>query len=70
MNPYIQRNQTQSVLCLPLLNQGELVGVLYLENQLAAGASHQTSQILHLPPTQAAIAIENASSTHSYGPAK
>ncbi|MEH1934230.1 MAG: AAA family ATPase [Nostoc sp.] len=36
--PYIQQNQTQSILCLPLLNQGKLVGVLYLENKLAAGA--------------------------------
>ncbi|MEH2380884.1 MAG: AAA family ATPase [Nostoc sp.] len=36
--PYIQHNQTQSILCLPLLNQSKLVGVLYLENKLAAGA--------------------------------
>ncbi|MHC5755381.1 MAG: AAA family ATPase [Nostoc sp.] len=35
---YIQHNQTQSILCLPMLNQGKLVGVLYLENKLAAGA--------------------------------
>ncbi|GAP99887.1 AAA family ATPase [Leptolyngbya sp. NIES-2104] len=59
--PYIQRHRTQSLLCLPLLNQGELVGVLYLENQLAAGAfTPERSQILHLLSTQAAIAIENA----------
>ncbi|MBD0386065.1 MAG: PAS domain-containing protein, partial [Nostoc sp. C3-bin3] len=37
-DPYIQHNQTQSLLCLPLLNQSKLVGVLYLENQLATGA--------------------------------
>ncbi|MEH1939785.1 MAG: AAA family ATPase [Nostoc sp.] len=36
--PYIQQNQTKSLLCLPLLNQSKLVGVLYLENQLATGA--------------------------------
>ncbi|MEH1814513.1 MAG: PAS domain-containing protein, partial [Nostoc sp.] len=35
---YIQHNHTQSILCLPMLNQGKLVGVLYLENKLAAGA--------------------------------
>ncbi|WP_448265683.1 PAS domain-containing protein [Nostoc sp. DSM 114159] len=35
--PYIQQNQTKSLLCLPLLNQSKLVGVLYLENQLATG---------------------------------
>ncbi len=59
--PYIQRNQTQSILCLPLLNQSKLVGVLYLENQLAAGAfTPDRSQVLHLLSTQAAISIENA----------
>lgn len=59
--PYIQRNQTQSIFCLPLLNQGKLVGVLYLENQLASGAfTPEQSQILHLLSTQAAISIENA----------
>ena len=59
--PYIQHNQTQSIFCLPLLNQGKLVGVLYLENQLATGAfTPERSQVLNLLSTQAAIAIENA----------
>ncbi|MEH2107730.1 MAG: AAA family ATPase [Nostoc sp.] len=59
--PYIQHNQTQSILCLPLLNQGKLVGVLYIENQLAAGAfTPERSQVLNLLSTQAAISIENA----------
>ncbi|MBD2463489.1 AAA family ATPase [Oscillatoria sp. FACHB-1407] len=59
--PYIQRNQTKSLLCLPLLNQSKLVGVLYLENQLAIGVfTPERSQLLHLLSTQAAIAIENA----------
>jgi PAS domain S-box-containing protein len=59
--PYIQHNKTQSILCLPLLNQAKLVGVLYLENQLAAGAfTADRSQVLNFLSTQAAIAIENA----------
>ncbi|MEH2341281.1 MAG: AAA family ATPase [Nostoc sp.] len=59
--PYIQHNQTQSLLCLPLLNQSKLVGLLYLENQLASGAfTPERTQVLHLLSTQAAIAIENA----------
>ncbi|WP_442949666.1 PAS domain-containing protein, partial [Nostoc sp.] len=74
--PYIQHNQTQSILCLPLLNQGKLVGILYLENKLATGAftpervsfpaggcangDATRTQVLHLLSTQAAIAIENA----------
>ncbi|MEP0802797.1 AAA family ATPase [Funiculus sociatus] len=60
-DPYIQHHQTQSVFCLPLLNQSKLTGVLYLENQLATGAfTPEQSQILSLLSTQAAIAIENA----------
>jgi signal transduction histidine kinase/GAF domain-containing protein len=60
-DPYIQRHQARSVLCLPLLNQTKLVGVLYLENQLAVGVfSLERSQLLNLLSTQAAIAIENA----------
>ena len=60
-DPYIQNNRTQSLLCLPLLNQSKLVGVLYLENHLAAGAfTPERSQILTLLSAQAAIAIENA----------
>ncbi|MBW4428423.1 MAG: PAS domain S-box protein, partial [Nostoc desertorum CM1-VF14] len=59
--PYIQQNQPQSVFCLPLLNQAKLVGVLYLENRLAAGVfTPERAQVLQLLSTQAAIAIENA----------
>jgi len=59
--PYIQQNQPQSIFCLPLLNQAKLVGVLYLENRLAARVfTPERSQVLQLLSTQAAIAIENA----------
>ncbi|MBD2468897.1 AAA family ATPase [Nostoc sp. FACHB-145] len=59
--PYIQQNQTKSLLCLPLLNQSKLVSVLYLENRLVTGAfTAERSQLLNLLSTQAAIAIENA----------
>ncbi|WP_234017138.1 AAA family ATPase [Nostoc sp. 'Lobaria pulmonaria (5183) cyanobiont'] len=59
--PYVQHNQTKSIFCLPLLNQGKLVGILYLENQLATRAfTPERSQVLNLLSTQAAIAIENA----------
>jgi PAS domain S-box-containing protein len=60
-DPYIQHHQTQSILCMPMLNQGKLVGVLYLENQLATGAfTPERSQVLNLLSTQAAISIANA----------
>ncbi len=35
-DPYFQRNQTKSVLCLPLLQKGDLSGIVYLENNLFA----------------------------------
>jgi predicted ATPase/signal transduction histidine kinase/DNA-binding NarL/FixJ family response regulator len=60
-NPYILSHQPKSVLCLPLLNQGKLVGILYLENHLATGAfTPERVDILNLLSSQAAISIENA----------
>ena len=35
-DPYIQHNHPQSMLCSPILSQGKLVGLVYLENTLAA----------------------------------
>ncbi|MEH1823105.1 MAG: AAA family ATPase [Nostoc sp.] len=58
---YMQRTQPQSVLCTPIINQGRLVGIIYLENQLTQGVftSDRLSAINFLC-TQAAIALENA----------
>ncbi|MEH2244214.1 GAF domain-containing protein [Nostoc sp.] len=58
---YIQHNQIQSIFCLPLVKQGKLAGVLYLENQLATGVfTPKQVQVLHLLSTQAAIAKKTA----------
>ena len=35
-DPYIRGSQARSVLCLPLITQAKLIGVLYLENNLAS----------------------------------
>ena len=37
-DPYIRERQTRSILCLPLINQGKLNGVVYLENNLTRSA--------------------------------
>jgi len=59
--PYIKEHQTKSVLSAPLLNQGKLVGIVYLENNLSAGAfTPERLEILNLLSSQAAISIENA----------
>ncbi|MGV2389889.1 MAG UNVERIFIED_CONTAM: GAF domain-containing protein [Microcystis novacekii LVE1205-3] len=35
---YIVAKQTKSMLCTPLLNQGQIKGIVYLENNLTTGA--------------------------------
>lgn len=60
-DPYIVTHQTQSAICMPLLQQGQLVGMLYLENNLITGAfTDEHLQILGILATQAAISLENA----------
>ena len=63
-DPYIRQHQVRSVLCLPLVNQAKLIGVLYLENNLAPRVFPPTRMaLLKLLASQAAIAIER---THLY----
>jgi PAS domain S-box-containing protein len=58
---YIQKKHPRSVFCLPLINQGKLVGVLYLENNLAPGVfTSKQLAILGLIASEAAIALEQA----------
>jgi class 3 adenylate cyclase len=60
-DPYISRNQTKSILCAPLINQGKLSGILYLENNLTTGAfTPDRLEVLNILSAQAAISIENA----------
>jgi predicted ATPase/signal transduction histidine kinase/CheY-like chemotaxis protein len=58
---YIARTKSKSVLCLPLLRQATLIGVLYLENDLAHHAfTRDRIAVLGLLASQAAISLENA----------
>ena len=58
---YISSNKIKSVLCLPILNQGKLIGILYLENNLAENNfTSERLEVLKLISTQVAISIENA----------
>ncbi|MBD2678662.1 MULTISPECIES: AAA family ATPase [Nostoc] len=60
-DPYIQRQQPKSILCSPILHQGKLLGVLYLENNLVTGAfTNDRVELLNLLCAQAAISLENA----------
>jgi diguanylate cyclase (GGDEF)-like protein len=57
---YFREHAPKSLLCLPLVKQGSLVGVLYLENRLTPGAFSERTQVLELLASQAAISLENA----------
>ncbi len=60
-DPYIIRQQPKSILCSPILRQGKLMGVLYLENNLTKGAfTSDRVELLNLLCAQAAISLENA----------
>ncbi|MEG4817312.1 AAA family ATPase [Microcoleus sp. K5-D4] len=58
---YLMEKKPKSVLCAPILNQGKLIGLLYLENNLTIGAfTEDRTEIIQLLCAQAAISIENA----------
>lgn len=60
-DPYLRAETPRSLLCMPVLRRGKLVGLLYLENRLATGAftaGHVAT--LEMVVLQAAISIENA----------
>ena len=60
-DPYIVQHAPQSLLATPILYQGRSAGVIYLENNLAAGAfTPERVEVLRLLTAQAAISLENA----------
>jgi GAF domain-containing protein len=59
-DPYVVQHRARSVLCLPLLNQAKLIGVLYLENSLASRVFVPARiAVLKLLASEAAISLEN-----------
>ncbi len=61
MDAYVLAQQPKSLLCTPILNQGKLVAILYLENHVTVGAfTSDRVQLLNFLCTQAAISLENA----------
>ncbi|MBE9129116.1 MULTISPECIES: hybrid sensor histidine kinase/response regulator [unclassified Coleofasciculus] len=58
---YIIHSQPKSILCTPIVHQGKLIGLLYLENHLTRSAfTPERLEVLQLLSSQAAISIENA----------
>jgi diguanylate cyclase (GGDEF)-like protein/PAS domain S-box-containing protein len=58
---YFRGRRQCAVLCLPIVRQQDLAGVLYLENtQLAGAFAHANLQVLEWLLAQVAISMENA----------
>jgi predicted ATPase/class 3 adenylate cyclase len=60
-DPYIQKEQLKSILCVPLVKQGEVTGIIYLENNLVEGAfTKERLDLINILSSQMAISLENA----------
>jgi serine phosphatase RsbU (regulator of sigma subunit) len=60
-DPYILKHQPKSILCLPILRQGNLSAIIYFENNLTANAFMEDRlEVLKILSSQAAISIDNA----------
>ena len=60
-DPYIKANKSLSILVFPIIHKGELIGILYLENNLIRDAfTRDRVEILGVLAAQAAISLENA----------
>ncbi len=60
-DPVIAHLQPKSLLCMPLINQGQVSGILYLENNLSANAfTPDRLNLLKLLSSQMAMSLDNA----------
>ncbi|MGB7895375.1 MAG: adenylate/guanylate cyclase domain-containing protein, partial [Microcoleus sp.] len=60
-DPYIQKHEPKSILCVPLINQSQIISIVYLENNLTAGAfTPERVELLKVLSGQAAISIQNS----------
>jgi PAS domain S-box-containing protein len=60
-DPYIIQNRPKSLLCAPIVHQGKVKGIIYLENNLTGGAfTEERVEIVRLIAFQAATSLENA----------
>ncbi|MBV8415805.1 MAG: PAS domain-containing protein, partial [Verrucomicrobia bacterium] len=58
---YLRQRYPRSVLCLPLAKQSKLIGILYLENKLAAGVfTAKRLAMVEMLASQAAISLDHA----------
>jgi predicted ATPase/GAF domain-containing protein/tRNA A-37 threonylcarbamoyl transferase component Bud32 len=60
-DPYIIKTQPKSILSMPIINQGKLIGIIYLENNITTGAfTTERLEVLKILSSQIAISLKNA----------
>ncbi|MEG4231275.1 AAA family ATPase [Microcoleus sp. Pol11C3] len=60
-DPYILRTKPQSILSMPIINQGKLIAIIYLENNILTGAfTMERLELLTILSSQIAISLKNA----------
>jgi PAS domain S-box-containing protein len=60
-DPYIRHHSVRSLLCLPLIRQQHVIGLIYLENNLTPNAfTPDRVEMITMLSTQAANCLENA----------
>ncbi|WP_052055264.1 diguanylate cyclase domain-containing protein [Myxosarcina sp. GI1] len=60
-DPYFVVNQPQSILCTPILDRQELIGILYLENKVTKNVfTDERLEVINILCSQAAISLKNA----------
>ena len=58
---YVRSRVPRSLMCMPIVRQANVIGMLYLENSLTPGAFREGSlAVLDVIASQAAISLENA----------
>ncbi|MDY6897381.1 MAG: AAA family ATPase [Cyanobacteriota bacterium] len=68
---YLIQHKPKSLLCTPIINKGELTGLIYLENKLTIGSfTKKCLEVIDILCSQAAISLENSrlyQQSQSYG---
>ncbi|MCP4134433.1 MAG: SpoIIE family protein phosphatase, partial [bacterium] len=60
-DPYVIDNSSRSIICSPILDKGQMMGILFLENNIAANVfSPERLELLQILSSQAAISIQNS----------
>ncbi|MBF0102898.1 MAG: AAA family ATPase, partial [Desulfobacterales bacterium] len=60
-DPYIQKQKPRSVMCMPMIYQNRITGILYMENNLGKAVfTSERRRVIDVLSVQASISLENA----------